>query len=265
MAAELDARVTISPGIVVDRVAKHYERGATSATALRDVSLSIQRGSFTTIVGRSGSGKSTLLRILAGLVDPTVGSVTYDGVEASRPRAEVRYVFQDYGQSLFPWRRVAGNVAFGAKHGGVPRAERAAAAAQALELVGLSDAAGKYPWELSGGMQQRVAIARALASRPKVLLMDEPFGAVDALSRTTLQDVLLDIWRRLELTIVLVTHDIDEAVYLADRVLAMDPAGVGFCADVDISLPRPRSQVSTRESEEFLRHRRELLQVVMGG
>lgn len=252
------------PGIELRSVGKRYGRNA-AGSALRGVSLTIEAGSFTTIVGRSGSGKSTLLRIIAGLVAPTDGSVIHGGAEVRRPRPDVRYVFQDYGQSLFPWLRVGSNVAFGAKHGGVPRSERSTAAKQALELVGLPDIARKFPWELSGGMQQRVAIARALASRPQVLLMDEPFGAVDALSRATLQDMLLEIWQQLGLTIVLVTHDIDEAVYLADRVLAMDQTGDGFCADVEVDLPRPRSQVTTRESQSFLSHRRELMAAVMEG
>ncbi len=250
--------------IVLDGVGKAFRRGSAQAIVLRDVSVTIAGGSLTTIVGRSGSGKSTLLRIIAGLTAPDAGRVVRDGADVDGPRQDVRYVFQDYGQSLFPWARVRANVRFGARHGGVPRAERAGVADEALALVGLTDAADKYPWELSGGMQQRVAIARALASRPRVLLMDEPFGAVDALSRATLQDELLDVWQRLGLTIVLVTHDIDEAVYLADRVLAVDPGGRGLCADIPVTLPRPRSQVTTRESPEFLAYRRELLTVVMG-
>ncbi len=221
-------------------------RGAEGHWALRDVSIDVRPGSFTVIVGRSGSGKSTLLRTLAGLQQPTAGRVLYGALPVAVGKRELRYVFQDYGQSLFPWLSVIGNVRFGATQGGVPPSERGAVATEALTQVGLAHVAAKRTWQLSGGMQQRVAIARALASRPRVILLDEPFGAVDALSRAWLQDVLLKVWEQTGLTVVFVTHDIDEAIYLGDRVVVMDPAGHGLAADVDIALDRPRDQLATR-------------------
>jgi ABC-type nitrate/sulfonate/bicarbonate transport system ATPase subunit len=249
-------------GIVVNALAKRYSTRDTGGWALHDLSLSIQRGSFTVILGRSGSGKSTLLRLLAGLSVPSAGHVTCDGAPVQKGRKDIRYVFQDYAESLFPWKTVWRNVHFGAKHGGAARHERAGLVQEALQRVSLGDAAAKYPWQLSGGMQQRVAIARALASRPRVLLLDEPFGAVDALSRASLQDTILDVWTALGLTVVLVTHDIDEAIYLGDRVLVLHSRGEGLVADLNIGLARPRDRVSSLEDPAFGGYRRRLLTAV---
>jgi ABC-type nitrate/sulfonate/bicarbonate transport system ATPase subunit len=240
------------------RVGVEYFGQKGPVRALGGVSLDIDRGAFVCIVGRSGSGKSTLLRVLGGLIRPSEGEARLDGEAVREPPPATRFVEQNYAQSLLPWRTVAENVAFGARHAVRAGAAPSAAADRLLDLVGLSHARNQYPRELSGGMQQRVAIARALASRPDVLLLDEAFSSVDALSRARLQDMVLDLWSALGLTAVLVTHDIDEAVYMADRVFVMDERGAGIAATIDIDLPRPRDQVETRELPQYLRYRREL-------
>lgn len=250
-----------------DNVAKRFRARDQEVTALRNIDLSIAAGSFVAILGRSGCGKSTLLRVLAGLLEPSAGTVSIDGNPIAGPPESVRYVFQDYGGSLFPWRNVIGNVRFGANNSPQPPASRAEVrkvALEALDLVGLAHVADRYPWELSGGMQQRVAIARAIASKPSLLLMDEPFGAVDALSRSSLQDAILKLWRGLNLTVLLVTHDIEEAIYLAERVIVIDPVGNGIQADIAVDLPWPRSQIETRELPEYHRLRRKLTSAAVG-
>ena len=214
------------------------------------------------IVGPSGCGKSTLLSIVAGLLPPTQGVVKLEGRPVTAPVLEMVYLFQQYSKSLFPWRRVSHNVALGleveARRGARRRVEIKALCEEYLALVGLHKVGHLYPWQLSGGMQQRVAIARALVAGPKLLLMDEPFSAVDALARNQLQDLVLELWRRLNITILFVTHDVDEAVYLSDRVVTLSRPPVRVLDHIELNLPRPRSQVETRESTEFLRHRREL-------
>jgi NitT/TauT family transport system ATP-binding protein len=255
-----------SPGTVLaaESVSYVYVGRKHEVTAVEDVSLSVPNGQFVAIVGRSGSGKSTLLRLLSGLLPATSGDVRVAGRSIGGPPPQARYVFQDYGQSLFPWKTVAQNVLFGLRHA-YQRTEGnpAELVARSLELVGLQGTEKRYPWQLSGGMQQRLAIARALAARPEILLMDEAFSAVDALSRANLQDVILRAWSEANLTVVFVTHDIDEAVYLADRVVVLHPEGRGVLADVPVDLPRPRSQLTTRELPEFLRRRRDLLKLVL--
>ncbi|MEN3539629.1 ABC transporter ATP-binding protein [Microbispora sp. ZYX-F-249] len=250
--------------LTADDVAKTYRTRRREVTALRGLSLDIAAGEFVALVGRSGCGKSTLLRLLSGLLPVTAGQIRVAGQPIDGPPRQARCVFQDYAQSLLPWKTVAGNVRFGLRHAYEPAAGgHDELVAHYLDLVGLGHAADRYPWELSGGMQQRAAIARALAARPQLLLMDEAFSGVDALSRAKLQDVLLHAWAEEGLTVVFVTHDIDEAVYLADRVVVLHPEGRGVLADVRTDLPRPRGQVPTRESPEFLHHRRELLHLVL--
>lgn len=249
--------------ISVRSLTRRFVAGARQNTAVSDVSLQVRQGEFLTLIGRSGSGKSTLLRMISGLLEPSEGEIELDGKLVAGPPPAVRYVFQNYGESLFPWQTARRNVAFGAAHSAVKEGRPDKVADYYLELVGLSDAADRYPWELSGGMQQRLAIARALASRPRILLMDEPFGAVDALSRARLQDLILRLWEEFELTVILVTHDIDEAVFLSDRVVVLEPDGAGVRAEVPIQLPRPRDQLATREDPYFARHRRQLHGLVL--
>lgn len=250
--------------LVADSVTKIFQSRKQEVSAVEELSLSVRRGEFVAIVGRSGCGKSTLLRMLSGLLETSGGDVRVFGQSISGPPRQARYVFQDYGQSLFPWRTAAENIEFGLKHAfeRTP-GRRPDLIKHYLGIVGLHDIETRYPWELSGGMQQRLAIARALAARPELLLMDEPFSAVDALSRVKLQDLILQAWADEGLTIAFVTHDIDEAVYLADRVIVVHPEGRGVLADVAIDLPRPRSQIETRESSKFLEYRRQLLTLVL--
>jgi len=212
------------------------------------------------IVGPSGCGKSTLLQIMAGLVAPTSGAVFLEDQKVEVPPPTVIYVFQQYTRSLFPWKTVERNVAFGLESR--ESLSRQAIAARTRELIGLVKLTGfeqHYPWQLSGGMQQRVAIARALACRPAVLLMDEPFSAVDALTRVGLQELVRALWRELSLTVVFVTHDVDEGVYLSTRVVALTRAPGAVAADLPIELPHPRNQITTRELPQYLDYRGRLL------
>ena len=228
--------------------------------ALEGIDLDIERGSFVSIVGPSGCGKSTLLQIMAGLVAPTSGGVFLEDRKVEVPPPTVIYVFQQYTRSLFPWKTVERNVAFGLESR--ESLSRQAIAARTRELIGLVKLTGfeqHYPWQLSGGMQQRVAIARALACRPAVLLMDEPFSAVDALTRVGLQELVRALWRELSLTVVFVTHDVDEGVYLSTRVVALTRAPGVVAADLPIELPHPRNQITTRELPQYLDYRGRLL------
>jgi NitT/TauT family transport system ATP-binding protein len=228
--------------------------------ALNGVDLDVERGSFVSIVGPSGCGKSTLLQIMAGLVAPTAGSVVLEGRKVESPPPGAIYVFQQYTRSLFPWKTVERNVAFGLENRrGLSRAEIAARTRELIALVKLSGFERHYPWQLSGGMQQRVAIARALVCRPEVLLMDEPFSAVDALTRVGLQELLRALWRELGLTVIFVTHDVDEGVYLSTRVVALSRAPAAVAADLAIELPHPRHQIATRALPQYLDYRARLL------
>nr|WP_236700511.1 ABC transporter ATP-binding protein [Allosalinactinospora lopnorensis] len=232
--------------------------------AVADLSFTVADREFVCILGSSGCGKTTMLRCLSGLEPATSGEVLLRGTPVAGPPKDMAFVFQDYSRSLLPWMTVRRNVAFPLRYKGVGKTEARAATEEALEAVGLAGRGGQYPWQLSGGMQQRVAIARALAYKPRVLLMDEPFASVDAQTRAGLEDLLLDVWRRYEITVLFVTHDIDEAVYLADRVLVLrPPASVRLAVDVD--LPRPRDQVETKRLPEFGRLRSELYAALDAG
>ncbi|TWP52316.1 ABC transporter ATP-binding protein [Lentzea tibetensis] len=212
--------------------------------AIAGLSFNVGAGELVCVVGPSGCGKSTLLRTISGLITPSHGSVDLNG-------DHLAVVFQDYSRSLFPWLSVQGNVEFPLRRT-TKRAERRRRAAEALEWVGLTDAAKKNPWQLSGGMQQRVAIARALAYQPSLLLMDEPFASVDAQTRFELEDLLLKVRRELGATVLVVTHDIDEAVYLGDRILVLSGSPARLVADLKVDLPAVRDQVTTRTDEKFV-------------
>ena len=229
---------------------------------LRGIDFSIGRGEFVCVVGPSGCGKTTLLRLLAGLLRPTSGTVERDGHVVAGPAQDVAVVFQDYGRALLPWRTVEGNVALALEAAGVRRRDRAARIAPLLRTVGLDRYADRYPAQLSGGMQQRVQIARCLAQQPALLLMDEPFGALDAMTRQALQDEVLNLVRRSGTTVLFVTHDLEEAIYLGDRVVALRPHPGRVAAIFDVRLPRPRHQLSTREQPEFLKLRRALFDFI---
>jgi len=225
---------------------------------LQNVDLDVAPGEIVTVVGRSGTGKTTLLRVLGGLVPASKGSVLLGGRAVSGPPASAVVVFQDYAHALLPWRTVKRNVALGLEGpGGCPRSERDQRVSEALEAVGLGASEDDRPWRLSGGMQQRVQIARALALRPLVLLMDEPFGALDAMTKASLQDELLALHGRTHATIVFITHDIDEAVYLGDRVVVLDGQPGHIAEAITVELARPRDQLKTKELSRFLelRHR----------
>jgi NitT/TauT family transport system ATP-binding protein len=228
------------------------------------ITLDIRRGEFFTIVGASGTGKTTLIRILGGLAPVTGGSVTFRGRLVDGPPEGVVVVFQDYSRALLQWRSVARNVALGLE-GKIAAEERDRRVREALQMVGLEGNADDYPWQLSGGMQQRVQIARALALRPDVLLMDEPFGALDAMTKAALQDELLRLHARTGASFVFITHDIEEAVYLGDRVAVLGGPPGTVHRTVPIALPRPRNQIDTRQMPEFLRYRVLLHEAISDG
>ncbi|MGW3997042.1 ABC transporter ATP-binding protein [Amycolatopsis sp. NPDC004772] len=242
-----------------------YGAGAKAHTAVNNLSFTVEAGQLASIVGPSGCGKSTLLRCIAGLTRPTAGTVSLHGDRVSGVPDDLAVVFQDYSRSLFPWLSVQKNVEFPLRWRPISKAERRARAAEALEQVGLSGVGGKYPWQLSGGMQQRVSIARALASRPALLLMDEPFASVDAQTRFELEDLTRRVQREQGSTVLVVTHDIDESVYLSDRVLVLSKSPASIVADLPVGLPAARDQITTRESAEFVTLRGEVARLLHGG
>jgi NitT/TauT family transport system ATP-binding protein len=229
---------------------------------LRDIDFSVGSGEFVCIVGPSGAGKSTFLQCLAGLRQPTQGRILFKGQAVTEPPAELAVVFQDYSRSLMPWLSAQENIALPLKSAGFSRRERDRRALEALVEVGLEGSADLYPWELSGGMQQRVAIARALAYQPAVVIMDEPFASVDAQTRADLEDLTLRVKQHLGITIVLVTHDIDEAVYLSDRVLALSGKPAVVAAVIDVDLGADRDQIATKERPEFAELRSQLYRLI---
>jgi NitT/TauT family transport system ATP-binding protein len=236
------------------------ELGHTYGThlAIDEVSFRIDAGEIVCVVGPSGCGKSTLLKSVAGLHKITKGQIHLHGSQIRGVPGDLAVVFQDYSRSLFPWLNVASNVEFPLRGTSLSRAQRRARATEALAAVGLADVARKHPWQLSGGMQQRVAIARALAYRPALMLMDEPFASVDAQTRADLEDLVLRVRDQQDMTILLVTHDIDESVYLGDRVLVLSEAPTTVVDTLKVDLPRERDQIITRSSTEFVRLRSEV-------
>jgi len=248
--------------LAIDNLGKRF--AAHGNFAFRDISFSVRKGEFAALIGPSGCGKSTLLHIASGLSRPTTGTVRLKGDLITGPRPDMMYVFQQYTKSIFPWKTVLENVLLGVKYSDASdRSALKKFCLQQLDLVGLGQYADFYPYQLSGGMQQRVAIARALARRPDILFMDEPFSALDAMMRVDLQDLLLRLWQELGLTIVFVTHDLDEALYLAQRVIVLGRSP-GHIADiVEVPIGYPRDQVQTRSEPKYLELRERLFQLML--
>ncbi|NEE01271.1 ABC transporter ATP-binding protein [Phytoactinopolyspora halotolerans] len=246
----------------VQGLQKTYYGSGQAVEAIRDLTFTVDAGELVCVVGPSGAGKTTLLRCVAGLLPPTAGEVVLEDTVISEPPAGMAVVFQEYGRSLFPWMTVAQNVERPLKEKRLPKARRRELVGEALEAVGLADVPTSYPWQLSGGMQQRVAIARAIAYEPHILLMDEPFAAVDAQTRADLEDLVRALWQRLGVTVLFVTHDIDESVYLGQRVLVLSGRPTEILANVDVDLPADRDQLTTRSAPEFTRLRGEIYELV---
>jgi NitT/TauT family transport system ATP-binding protein len=246
------------PLLVAQDVSRSFDAHGQSISVLTGVRFEVWSGEFVSVVGPSGCGKTTLVRILAGLIAASSGEVRVGGRTVSGPPQALLVLFQQYEKSLLPWRSVAGNIQFGLASQHLEREEQRHRIDEALQAVDLHDFAGYYPHQLSGGMQQRVALARALACRPRILLMDEPFSSVDALTRADLQDLTLRLWAEHRQTILLVTHDVEEAVYLSSRVLVLSRRPARLQEEVAVALPYPRDQIMTREAPAFLRARRQI-------
>jgi NitT/TauT family transport system ATP-binding protein len=242
--------------IAVDAIGKAFAARGGKTLAIRDISLELHEGEFLSLVGPSGCGKTTLLRCVAGLIASDRGEIRYRDRRVDGVLPTLQVVFQDYNRSLFPWLSVQGNVRFGVR--GVDKPQARARVRDALELVGLTEFADHYPWQLSGGMQQRVAIARSIAARAELLLMDEPFASVDAQTRISLEMMLLEVWERLGISVLFVTHDIEEAILLSDRVLVLSARPSTVIAELEVDLPRPRDQLRTKELPRFLELREEV-------
>jgi NitT/TauT family transport system ATP-binding protein len=236
----------------IRKLGKTYGAGAKATHAVAEVSFTVGDGEFVCVVGPSGCGKTTLLKCVGGLLRPSRGEVVLRGTRVLAPPDELAFVFQEYSRSLMPWSSVRNNVLLPLRHKKLARAERRRLVEDALESVGLTRFIDHYPWQLSGGMQQRVAIARALAYQPTILLMDEPFASVDAQTRADLEDLILRVRDEYGITILFVTHDIDESVYLADRVVVLTHAPTKVKEMVSVQLPRPRDQIATKELTEFV-------------
>ncbi len=247
------------PILEVQDLSKSYRQaGGETTVAIGNISCQVEAGEFVSFVGPSGCGKTTLLMSIAGLLPPTSGRVLVKGSEVAGPPADLVLLFQEYNKSLFAWRSVLGNVRFGLEARGDHSAGAAKKAGDLIELVGLKGFENHYPWELSGGMQQRVAIARALAYEPEVLLMDEPFGSLDALTRLELEDTLLRLWQELRTTILFITHDIEEAIYLSDRIWVLSRRPSQIIQELKIDFTRPRDQVTTRAEARFMQIRNDI-------
>jgi NitT/TauT family transport system ATP-binding protein len=235
----------------IDHLGKTYGEGDDATHAIGDISFEMGEREFVCVVGPSGCGKTTLLKCMSGLLTPTEGEVRLNGRKIVDPPPEMALVFQEYSRSLLPWMSARGNISLPLRHKKLEKGERGRLVEEAVEAVGLSRFIDRYPWELSGGMQQRVAIARALAYQPEILLMDEPFASVDAQTRGDLEDLILEVRERFDMTILFVTHDIDESVYLADRIVVLTPAPTEVREILDVGLPHPRDQVETKELPDF--------------
>lgn len=260
----MSAPTTTQDKLVLDHISKTYSSHASGepTLVLDDVSLTIRENEFLTIIGPSGCGKTTLLRIIASLLPADTGQVIVSGSPVTEPSNERAMVFQSFG--LFPWKSVLENVVFPLKVAKVPDREATDRAMTYLEKVGLGHAAKAHPHQLSGGMQQRVGLARALATEPDILLMDEPFGAIDAQTRELMQEELMRLWQETQKTVIFVTHDLDEAVLLADRVLLLSPGPGRVRRVVDVDLPRPRTEYDVRADPRFVSVRSELWSALRG-
>ncbi|PWH14997.1 MAG: ABC transporter ATP-binding protein [Anaerolineae bacterium] len=249
------------PKLHIENVSKSFDLGREgSLLAIQDVSLAVHPNEFVSLLGPSGCGKSTLLMMTAGLEEITAGRILVDGLEVKGPGLDRGVVFQSY--TLFPWLTVAENVRFALKKSKLSTAEQEERVRHHLELVGLSDFASAYPNQLSGGMRQRVAIARALVYRPQILLMDEPFGALDAQTRMLMQELLLEVWQKNRTTVLFVTHDVDEAILLSDRIYVMTARPGRIKAELRVGLPRPRKWLETEGSLQFAQLRHETLRLL---
>ena len=240
-----------TPVLEIKKLGKTYGTGEKATHAIADVSFAVDDGEFVCVVGPSGCGKTTLLKCVGGLLQPGSGEVLLRGRKVTSPPEEMALVFQEYGRSLMPWSSVWNNVLLPLRHKKLAAGERPRLVEEALAAVGLTRFSHHYPWQLSGGMQQRVAIARALAYQPSILLMDEPFASVDAQTRGDLEDLVLQVREEFAVTIVFVTHDIDESVYLSDRVVVLTHAPTVVKEIIEVDLPFPRDQITTKELPEF--------------
>jgi NitT/TauT family transport system ATP-binding protein len=260
--ASARAQTAKTPVLEVRDLGVTYGSGPGAVMAIRELSFSVDLGEFVCIVGPSGCGKTTLLKSIAGLLSPTRGEAYVAGKRVEGPPKDLALVFQEYNRSLLPWLSVGDNVTFPLAARKVPKADQLARRKAALSQVGLLGFDEKYPWQLSGGMQQRVAIARGLAYEPAVLLMDEPFASLDAQSRADLEDLVLKVQRDTGLTVVFVTHDIDESVYEADRVIVLTQRPTTIRQVIGVDLPKPRDQITTKAHPEFVRLRTEVLKLI---
>ena len=248
--------------LAIAHLSKTYGSGDHEVRAVGDVNLNVNEGELVCVVGPSGCGKTTLLKCIAGLLRPSGGEVTLHGKRVTGPPEEMALVFQDYSRSLMPWTSVRNNVLLPLRHKKLARAERTRLVEESLEAVGLTRFIDHFPWQLSGGMQQRVAIARALAYQPSILLMDEPFASVDAQTRGDLEDLVLSVRERYGVTILFVTHDIDESVYLADRIAVLSHSPTEVKELIPVGLPAPRDQIATKELPEFSRLRAHVYRLI---
>ena len=246
----------------ITQLGKTYGEGEDATHAIGSIGFTIEEKEFVCVVGPSGCGKTTLLKCISGLLEPSTGSVELRGRRVTGPPPEMALVFQEYSRSLLPWMSVRGNVTLPLRHKKLGKGETTRLVEEAVEAVGLTGFIDRYPWELSGGMQQRVAIARALAYQPEILLMDEPFASVDAQTRGDLEDLVLQVREQFGVTVLFVTHDIDESVYLADRIVVLTPSPTEVRETLTVDLPHPRDQVDTKELPEFARLRAHVYRLI---
>ncbi len=261
MAPATNAGATMRPAPIIEArgLQRYFNVNGKRLTVFDGLSCAVQQGGFLSIVGPSGCGKSTLLKLISGLDRPNGGEILFRGKPVTGPADGMIYVFQQYTKSIFPWRTVIQNIEFGlASHKSLPRAQAREKCMEYVKLVGLDGYENHYPYQLSGGMQQRVVIARAMICEPAVLLMDEPFSAVDALTRALLQELVLKIWSDIKFTVLFVTHDVEEAVFLSSQIISLTKAPATIHENVAIDLPYPRDQIATRADPRFTDFRQRL-------